>query len=251
MDSICLRSTRCDSYSLRNGLREKTGEKLAENDIGEKTTGEILKQSVAAIQSLIRLVTHTKRNKDWISKNVQWRDNNEIIGIPNDKGEVVFIPYEHYKWITQAPPKIINKLTDVITPERSLAIGLAENNSFTEVVVTSENKQLFSGGELELEEEEFLFPELEHGQSINLEGKLTRGNEASNSLGLEYQGHIINCIPEEGSIVQFKSALFLKCIVEGTITRLTKKRNVAERRPTIIIKRVTPLENDREQNLLF
>ena len=64
------------------GYAKKTGEKLAENDIGEKTTGDILKQSVAAIQSLIRLVTHTKRNKDWISKNVQWRDNNEIIGIP-------------------------------------------------------------------------------------------------------------------------------------------------------------------------
>ncbi|WP_428633204.1 hypothetical protein [Sedimenticola sp.] len=231
------------------GYAKKAGEKLAENDIGEKTSGEILKKSMSAIQSLIRLIKHTKQNKDWDTKNIQWKNGNELIGIPNSRGEHVFIPFEHFKWISEAPRKILVRVTEVVSTKRILSIGVKEDGGFDEVQITPDEKLFFSGTDIEPDEEDFLFPELEHGQRVKLEGKLTRGNESSNSVGFEYQGHILNCIPDEGSIVQYKPALFLKCVVEGTITRLTRKRNVAERRPTIIVKRVTPLENDEQHNL--
>jgi hypothetical protein len=98
-------------------------------------------------------------------------------------------------------------------------------------------------------EEEVLFQELVHGASVSLEGRLIRGNEASNSIGLEYMGHVINCVPLVGSVRQYKAALFLRCKVEGRITRHSKNRFMAERRPTLIVDRVTPLETDTQGSL--
>lgn len=237
------------SVAFAFGYAKKAGEKLAENDVGEKTSAEILKKSMSAIQSLIKLIKHTGRNKDWNTESIDWKDNNSTIGIQNDRGEYVYIPYEHFRWISEAPRRILFRLTDVVTENRRLTIGVKDESGFYEVSVSEVEKQLFTGSDLELIDEEFLFPELEHGKTVRLEGKLTRGNESSNSIGLEYQGHILNCIPEEGSIVRYKPALFLRCVVEGTITRLSKRRNVAERRPMIIVKRVTPLEQDSQNNL--
>lgn len=233
------------------GYAKKAGEKLAENDIRDQTTGEVVQRSVEVIQSLMNLIKHTRRNKDWDTENIQWKDGNKIIGIPNDEGDYIFIPTDHFKWISEAPKKIMTRITDVITTKRSLSIGVKDDGGFKEVHVEFNEKRLFCGVDMELEDEGFLFPELEHGQNVKLEGKLTRGNESSNSVGFEYKGHILNCLPEEGSIVQYKSALFLKCIMEGTITRITKKRNVAERRPTIIVKKITPVSHGDDQHLLF
>ncbi len=228
---------------------KKAGEKMAENDVGDNGLGDVLKKSFEAIQSFIRLIKHTKKKKDWDTSNVKWEDGNAKIGIPNDNGEYLFIPTEHFKWISQAPQKLLIRLTEVVSTDRTLSIGVKEGESFNEVKVSNLEKPLFLGGELLLEEEEFVFPELKHGQQVKLEGKITRGNESSNSIGLEYEGHILNCVPEEGSIVQFKSALFLKCIVHGTVTRLSKKTMVADRKPTIIVSRVTPLESDGQGGL--
>ncbi|MDH3354258.1 MAG: hypothetical protein OEL79_03455 [Chromatiales bacterium] len=232
------------------GYAKKAGEKLAGNDVGDKTSGEVLRASVEAIQSLVLLVKHTKKNKDWDTENIKWKDNNSVIGIPNDQGDHIFIPLKHFKWISEAPRKILQRISEVVTRKRALTIGVNNNGIVSEVSIEYGEKPLFLGSDIEVEEEEFLFPELEHGQSVKLEGKLTRGNESSNSVGLEYKGHILNCIPEEGSVVQYKPALFLKCVLEGTITRLTKKHHIAERRPTVLVKRVTPLEEDN-QNRLF
>jgi len=38
--------------------------------------------------------------------------------------------------------------------------------------------------------DDFIFPEIQHEDEVRLEGKLTRGNEQSNTVGFEYQGHI-------------------------------------------------------------
>lgn len=223
---------------------KKAGEKMAENDIGDKGLSDVLKKSVEAIQSFIRLVKHTKSNNGWDTKKVKWNNDNSIVGIPNNDGEYIYIPTEYFIWITETPPKLLSRITTAITNERSLSVGLKEGEAFIEEKITNIEKVLFLGNELIQDDEEFLFPEFEHGQEVKLEGKLIRGNEASNSVGFDYEGHILNCLPEEGSVVQFKPALFLKCIIEGTITRFKKNSRVAEKRPRIILKRVLPLESD-------
>ena len=77
-------------------------------------------------------------------------------------------------------------------------------------------------------------PELEHGQNVVLQGEVTRGNEMSNTMGFSYQGHILTCYPESGSIVHFKPSLFLQCRIYGSITRLDEKGYLNSKKPKII-----------------
>lgn len=140
------------------------------------------------------------------------------------------------------------KMTSVVREERYLTIGLGVPGSVKEVIIRSTDKQYFVE-QVEFEDEEFLFPELEHGISVRLEGRLIRGNEAANSVGLEYMGHVLNCVPDQGNIRRYKRALFLQCVIEGAVTRLTKQRMVAEKRPTIIITKITPLEPETQGDL--
>lgn len=135
-----------------------------------------------------------------------------------------------------------------ITMSKVASVGVRNDGGYEVVTVDEVDKLLFVEDQPEMEDG-FLFPELEHGSLVKLEGKLIRGNEASNSVGLEYQGHVLNCHPEHGNVRQFKSALFLRCVVEGTVSRLTKQRMVAEKRPTIIVSKVVPLEGDDQYHL--
>lgn len=226
----------------------KAGEKMAENDFKDIGLRDVLKNSVDAIQHLIKLVKHTKLSRGWDTQNVQWRNNNAEIGILNAQGEPIFIPAEYLRWYLSLPPRLISKITGAIAQQRSLSIGVKRNGDFEEVSVNIEEKLYFVDDNIE-PEEDYLFPELKHGDEVRLDGKLTRGNASSNSIGLEYEGHILNCIPEQGSIRRFKPALFLRCTIVGTISRLTKQRMVAEKRPTIIFRSITPLERDDQYDL--
>lgn len=234
------------AFSL--GYLKKAGEKMAENDFKEIGLKDVLKKSVDAIQYLLKLVKHTRLVKGWDTRNVLWRKNNSEIGIFNEQKEPLFLPVEYLRWYSSIPPRLISKITSVIARERTLSFGIKRDGVFDEVSVTVEEKSYFVDEDVDLDED-YLFPDLKHGDLVKLEGRLTRGNASSNSIGLEYEGHVLNCIPAQGSIRRFKPALFLRCVVEGEITRLTKQRMVAEKRPTIIVRNITPLERDDQYDL--
>lgn len=229
---------------------KKAGEKMAENDFKEIGLKDVFKKSIDAIQHLIKLVKHTKRLQGWNTKNISWRENNSEVGILNLDGEVIYLPVEYFRWFESLPPQVISKIIGVVAEDRNLSIGFQRDVEFEVVTVNIEEKVYFSSNENEFDEE-YLFPELKHGDIVKLEGKLTRGNESSNSIGFEYENHILNCIPESGSIRRYKPALFLRCIVHGTITRMSKQRMVSEKRPTIIIQNIIPLEKDDQYNLFL
>lgn len=227
---------------------KKAGEKMAEQDFGDIGFKDILKKSLSAIQFLIQLVKHTGHSKGWEASGMVVQKNGTEIGIPNKSGEMIFLPVEVFRWYGSLPPQLLFKMTSVITAERHLSVGVKDSGIYKEVTVNVSERTLFVYDQA-YDDELFLFPELGHGDFVRLEGKLIRGNEASNSVGLEYQGHVLNCVPEYGNVRQFKPALFLKCVVEGTVSRLTKQRLVAEKRPTIILSKVTPLEQDDQHDL--
>lgn len=227
---------------------KKAGEKMAENDFKDIGFGDVLKKSMSAIQALLKLTKHTRISRGWEMEGIAWRDNGNEIGIPNSRGEILYVSAEFFQWYSSLPPRLINKLVMAVRSGRSLSVGVRNDGGYEVVTVDEADKLLFAEDQPEIEDE-FLFPELEHGSRVKLEGKLIRGNEASNSAGLEYQGHILNCHPEYGNIRQFKSALFLRCVVEGTVSRLTKQRLIAEKRPTIIVSKVVPLEEDGQLHL--
>lgn len=227
---------------------KKAAEVMAENDFKDVGLKDVLRKSIDAVKTLVKIAKHTKGNLDWASSDLSWRASNNLVGITNQDGEVIYVPLEYFRWYFDLPTSLLKRLTLPVEENRTLAVGAWSDGGFEEVEVDVSEKEYF-GHEVLVDGEGFLFPELEHGDFVRLEGRLTRGNENTNSVGLEYQGHIINCIPEMGSITSYKPALFLRCIVEGTVSRLTKQHVVAERRPTIIFQRITPLEHDHQYDL--
>jgi hypothetical protein len=228
----------------------RAGNEMAKSDFEGVGLKDVFKKSLKAAIYLIRLAKHTTKLKGWLLENVKWRNDNTEVGIPNKDGKYEYVPVEFLKWYATMPPQIIRKMAEVVEEDRSLIVGVFDRGVLVQEKITIREKRIFVMGTDEETDDEFLFPEFEQGMTVKLEGRLTRGNAETNSLGLDYKGHILNCVPEAGSVVQYKPALFLRCIVEGTITRLNKTHVVAERKPTIIFKRITPLENDSQIFLL-
>ena len=124
-----------------------------------------------------------------------------------------------------------------------------QDNVLKEEIVTTKFKRIFT--QEDDEEEDTLFPELKHGQPVQLEGEVTRGNERANTIGFGYQGHIITCLPKEGSIVRFKASLFLKCRIHGVISRSDEKSGLEAKRPKIIFTNIELLEDEEKELPLF
>lgn len=231
------------------GYAKKAGEKLAENDFKDLGLKDVLKKSMSAVQTLATLIKHTRRSRNWDRVRIEPSLGTDTVLVANDNGDELSIPIEYFRWYQQLPPRLLVKMTSVIRADRVLTIGVVRAAGVQEVTIVEEEKSLFNQSQEDEYEEALLFPELHHGAEAKLEGRLIRGSEASNSVGLEYMGHVINCVPAHGNIRQYKAALFLHCKVEGKITRHAKNRFVADRRPTLIVEKVTPLEIDGQMGL--
>lgn len=231
------------------GYAKKAGEKLAENDFKDIGLKDAFKKSMDALQTLAKLIKHTRRSRGWDRVRIDPSLDSESVLVANEDGDELPVPFEYFRWYQQLPPRLFARMTSVIRTDRVLTIAVVGDTGVEEVTIVEEEKPLFDQLEIEEYEEDVLFPELTHGLDARLEGRLIRGNEASNSVGLEYMGHVINCVPASGSVRQYKSALFLRCKVEGRINRHAKNRFVADRRPTIILDKVIPLEADGQLGL--
>lgn len=227
----------------------KAAQKMAENDFKDVGLKDVLKKALGAIQWMIRIGKHLGDLTIKKFENVQFRDNNALIGLRNSQGEYLYVPKEFLDFYASASPALLRKMSEVVEEERSLTVGVYDGQAVIEETVTRKHRQIFTHEEEELGE--VLFPELEHGQSVVLEGELTRGNEMSNTVGIGYQGHILTGVPEVGSIVRFKSSLFLRCRVHGRVSREDEKGRLDARRPRIIFSRIEPLESDDDNHQLF
>lgn len=227
----------------------KAAQKMAENDFKDIGLKDIFKKALSAIQWMIRIGKHMGDLTIKKFENVKFKDNNALIGIRNSQGEFLYVPKEFLEFYASASPVLLKKITEVVEEERSLSVGIYDGNAVIEETVTRRHRQIFTN---EVEEQgEVLFPELEHGQTVILEGELTRGNEMSNTVGIGYEGHILTGIPEVGSIVRFKPSLFLRCKIYGRVSREDEKGRLDARRPRIIFTRIETLESDDDNHQLF
>jgi len=224
---------------------------MAKNDFREVGLRQVFAKAIEAIQWTIRIGKHVGTLAKRTFDNVRWRNANTEVGILNAVGEVLFVPVEFLQFYERMPANVLVKITSVVTEERRLEVVLHRNERDEVESVSFEDKAVFCP-----EDTSILFPELEHGAPFDCEGLVTRGNENTNSLGFLYEEHILTCYPKEGSIVRFKSALFLKSRMKGTISRADKFGEPTEPRPKIIFTDVTPVEEepiseDNQQPLFF
>lgn len=226
---------------------KKAGEKMAEKDFQDIGFSDIFRKSLLALKNLVDLIKHKKGNINWENEDfhIEQKNDSFFVSIKNESGESILIPIEQLEWFKNIPKKSLEKIVQGVMIGQSLSIGVRnENENFDSTSITNEEKSLFLSSE-EDEQEEVIFPELVHGETTQLEGKLVRGNEKTNSLGFEYKGVILNCHPTKGSIRQYKSSLFLKCKIYCYINRHEKSDLILDKKPTLHIERVEPLESDQ------
>ena len=227
----------------------KAAQKMAENDFANVGMKDVLKKALNGIQWIIKIGKHLGDLTIKKFEHVQFRESNQLIGIRNSQGEFLYVPKEYLKFYISAKPALLKKMSEVVEEDRSLSVGVYEDGILVEETVTRKYRQIFTHEGDHLEGQ--LFPELEHGQSVVLEGEVTRGNEMSNTIGIGYQGHILTGLPEAGSVVRFKPSLFLHCRIYGRITREDEGGGLDARRPRIIFSRIEPLERDADNGSLF
>jgi hypothetical protein len=223
--------------------------KLAEKDFKDKGLLDVFRSALRMLQWIIRLGIHLKGVSVKAIKNIRWEDNNETVLLPDINGKYIRVPREVLQKYIQIPPKFLSKMARLIQADREMEIGVIENGTREEVRITISEKYFFTDEEADLTDA--IFPELAHGQMVELIGEITRGNEKTNSIGLEYNGHILSCSPEKGSIVAFKEALFIKCKVIGVINRVSESGLPDAKKPRIIFSQIIPLKQDDDNPKLF
>lgn len=237
------------TYSIA-ALRE-----MAKNDFKDVGFKTVFKKIVKSIKWCIKLAKHLGTTQKKSFDKVVFKEENGIqfIGVMNEDNNILYVPKTYLDLFAQLPPSIFSKIAKPIEQERELSIDFADDekndlDDTDKVTIEYENKQIFYQSE---DDDEILFPELEHGMYIELNGHVTRGNENSNTIGFQYMGHILTCFPEHGNISKEKNKLFTNCTIKGFIDRKDKQGNYIEKRPRIKFLELVPLdeENDRQKKL--
>jgi len=211
-------------------------QKMAENDFEDIGVRQIFRKAIEAIQWAIRMAKHLGSMTRRTHGTVQWRNNNTEIGIPNEAGDFLFVPYEYFQMCERMPSGLLVRIATVVAEERTLEVAVYSDEGDRIESVGFADRSIFCP-----QDDDLLFPELVHGMNFDDEGLVTRGNESTNSLGFQYKGHILHCYPSDGSIVRFKSSLFLPSRMVGTVTREDKFGEPTEKRPKIVFDSVTPI----------
>ena len=168
----------------------------------------------------------------------QWRSRHY-----NNSNEYLYVPTKQLNTFATCPPKLFHNIADIIEEERELSICVIKNNVPSEVFIAYADKCIFGTHVDDLDDN--LFPELLHGQYIELQGTTTRGNATTNSIGFRYKEHILTCYPQKGSIVNYKHILFTNSIIKGVIDRGNKFGIPIDKRPKIKFVDIGSFESEK------
>ncbi len=226
----------------------KAAQKMAEKDFADFGITDIFKKSVEAVKWFARIGKHMGDVTIRQFENTKFSQDNQLIGICNAKGEYLYVPKSVFELYISSNPKLLEKIAENITEGRGLKIGTFQGCEVDEETIDITNKEIFCKDEDE-DTDDVILPELVHGDSVVLDGEVTRENKTSNSMGFKYQDHIITSYPESGSIVPYKPILFLKCRLYGTVSRLDEKGRIAARRPKLHFSHLEPIEEEKNHDL--
>lgn len=221
----------------------KAAQKMAEKDFDDIGIKDAFKKSFEALRWIIKIGKHLGGLTQRRFEQVKFQDNNELIGIPNDKGEHLFVPRVYLELYATASPRILDKLASNVDSTTVLTIGSAANGVISKESITEKEKSIFTSDELD-STSDVLFPQLIHGEYVELDGEVTRENKTSNSMGFKYQGHILSAYPDTGNIVPFKAMLFDRCRLIGYVDRIDEKGKVGAKRPKLIFSHLLPLRDE-------
>lgn len=204
----------------------------------------IFKGALKCIQWCIKIKKHIASK---VAKETFDPNTNEIIIQVEDS--VLAVPVDVYKTYKQLPKDIMSQMASIVSDDISLEVGVEENNGVVKEEISVEYKHLFY---YETSDDEVLFPNLQHGDKVELEGVITRNNEKTNTIGLEYCGHILTCEPFNRNLLTFKDKIvsknenefFSTVRIIGVVDRTDKDGYTESRRPKIIFDEIIPKPPD-------
>jgi len=235
------------------GLVLGMSQQLGANIVGDKKPLEILKASIKKLQSTAKISKHVEgidRKKIESPK----FEGNKRVGIPNSRGEYLWVTKEELDSFSAAPKNLYQDLVAPVSEGVDLSIGLKVDNNIIEEEIKQADKSFFSSDDADNEKGDTVLPELGDGEYVELDGELTRGNDRTNTFGFAYKGHIITCTLKEGRVKEHKLELFDKVRITGTVTRRYegKVSDEEKKKPKIKIETITDLENnDNNQSRLL
>lgn len=222
---------------------KKAGEKMAERDFADLGFKDVARKSMDALVKLIRLVKAKRGKFDVKQLEIKWSEDASTATIRTEAGNQIVVPAEYIRWYATIPATTLKRLCAPISPGREMCVGARQDDGTFDVATLTEDDVRSMTSDDSESDSEFLFPELEHEMEVVLEGIVTRENQSTNSMGLQYHGHILNCIPETGSVKRFKSALFEQCRVYATINRHVSSLISLDYRPTLLVHDVVSIEH--------
>lgn len=228
----------------------KAAQLMAEKDFADFGITDIFRKSLDAIKWFAKIGKHMGDLAIRSFENTKFDTDNSLIGICNADGEYLYVPKSYLDLYISSNPKLLEKLVGNVEEERTLEIGTIVNGNIDVVTIDKDEKNIFCEEESD-QDDDVLFPELVHGDSVVLDGEVTRENKTSNSMGFKYLDHILTAYPESGSIVPYKQLLFLNCKLYGTVDRIDEKGRISARRPKLYFSHIEPLVKEKQNNDIF
>ena len=206
--------------------------------------------AMKAFQKIVEIAKYCGKLGQKTHENVKPIEN-DMVEITRDGLEPLVIPYEYYKLYAEAPASLLSKAASVIEEGREMEIGVKEESGVVRTQVTIQEKWLFSNEKNE--SDDIVLPELVDGQRVELEGEVTRCAETANTIGFCYNGHVLTCKPQSGSILPFKQRIisktddhiFTPVKMRGLVVREAVDGHFKDKKPHIVFDDIVPVENDR------
>jgi len=218
-------------------------QKMAKKDFDDVSIRDLFKKSLQAIQWVLRIGKHVGTVSQRKFNDLRFRNDNKEIGVPNSKGEYLYVPEFFLHLFEKVPTNLLEDLASPVTDDIEFEVVVREGSEDKGESLKLAEKCIFCS-----DEKEILFPELVDGMEVKLEGLVTRGNENTNTIGFVYKGHILTCEPRDGDVVPYKPALFVNSQMTGIIKRKSTE-DARESRPRIIFSSLVPLERDRSEEV--
>lgn len=224
---------------------------MAKNDFKEIGLKELFRKAIQSMVNVVRIGKHLGTTKKRKFENVKFSEDQKLIGIPDENGKLLWIPKEYIDSYVYCPDNIFSKIVNIVENKREVSIGVYDaSRKLIQENITTEYKNIFTQS-TEDDNDEVLFPELKHGDYVELEGHITRGNEKANTIGFLYQGHILTCSPNTGNVKDHKSVLFTNALLKGFIDRESIDGNFIEKRPRIKYNKISQGKRSNKQRDIF
>lgn len=213
---------------------------MAKKDFKDFGFSDLIKKTFKGLIWVIKISKHLgsmsiKKLDNFL---IKLNERPDEVGIYDKEGVELWVPVDALEFYMSCPDTLFFKLAKNIENERDLTITYKDKDETVTSTITSQSKPIFF--RYKDTKDTFVFPELVHGKPVELEGRLTRGNENANTLGLSYQRHILTLVPAKGNIISKKDYLFTECTIKGKVDRMNRTGTKLEKKPKIIFTDIIP-----------